>query len=65
MDGSVTKEGAGVGIYIQSPAEQEHHFAIKLNFPASNNEAKYEALIRYLHILLDLEVSYAIIHSDS
>lgn len=65
MDESVTREGARVGIYIQSPTEQEHRFAIKLNFPMSNNKAEYEAMIRCLHIMIDMGVSQAIIHSDS
>lgn len=65
VDGSVTKEGSGARIYIQDPGGQEHIFAIKFNFLTSNNEAEYEALIRCLNILQDLEAYNVIVHSDS
>lgn len=65
VDGSTTKEGAGVGIFIQNPERNELRFAIKFNFSTSNNEAKYEALIRAMKILIDLQVSNVIIFCDS
>lgn len=50
VDGSVTKEGAGARIFIQALGNQEYRFAVRFNFPASNNEAEYKVLIRALHI---------------
>ena len=44
FDGSSTFQGGGIGVVLKSPGE-EHTFAYKLNFPCSNNEAEYKALL--------------------
>ena len=44
FDGSSTFQGRGIGVVLKSPGE-EHTLAYKLNFPCSNNEAKYETLL--------------------
>lgn len=46
VDGAVNSKGVGVGIVITSP--NEHYVetqSIKLDYPLSNNQAEYEALI--------------------
>ncbi|KAL0420635.1 UNVERIFIED_CONTAM: hypothetical protein Slati_3086400 [Sesamum latifolium] len=45
VDGSSTAQGSGVGIVITTPQGEDLEFAIKFGFKASNNEAKYEALV--------------------
>ncbi|XP_057808481.1 uncharacterized protein LOC131022958 [Salvia miltiorrhiza] len=65
VDGSVTKEGCGVGIYIESPEDGTYQFAIKFEDKLSNNEAEYEAVIRAAHILKELRADTAIIKTDS
>lgn len=65
MDGSITKEGAGAGIFINSPNGQTFKFAVKFNFHVSNNEAEYEAFIRSLNILADLGAQHIVLHLDS
>ncbi|XP_057803248.1 uncharacterized protein LOC131018551 [Salvia miltiorrhiza] len=65
VDGSVTKEGCGVGIYIESPDDGAYQFAIKFEDKLSNNEAEYEAVIRAAHILKELRADTAIIKTDS
>ncbi|KAL0461222.1 UNVERIFIED_CONTAM: hypothetical protein Slati_0009800 [Sesamum latifolium] len=45
VDGSSTSLGSGVGIVIKSPEADNIEYAITLEFPASNNEAEYEAIL--------------------
>lgn len=45
IDGSSNHEAGGVGIVIEIPKEELIEFRIKLEYPATNNEAEYEALI--------------------
>ncbi|XP_057775305.1 uncharacterized protein LOC130994277 [Salvia miltiorrhiza] len=65
VDGSVTKEGCGVGIYITSPEGEVYQFAIKFEDKLSNNEAEYEAVLRAAHILRELRADNAVIKTDS
>ena len=44
FDGSSIVQGGRIRVALKSPGE-EHTFAYKLQFPCSNNEAKYEALL--------------------
>jgi hypothetical protein len=48
FDGSVMKEGASVGLVFISPLSVRMEYSVRLHFPASNNTAKYEALINGL-----------------
>ncbi|KAL0416592.1 UNVERIFIED_CONTAM: Transposon Ty3-G Gag-Pol polyprotein [Sesamum latifolium] len=45
VDGSSTSSKSGVGIVIKSPEADYMEYAITLDFPASNNEAEYEAVL--------------------
>ncbi|KAL0401692.1 UNVERIFIED_CONTAM: hypothetical protein Slati_4199100 [Sesamum latifolium] len=45
VDGSSTSSKSGVGIVIKSPEADYIEYAITLEFPASNNEAEYEAIL--------------------
>ncbi|KAL0402300.1 UNVERIFIED_CONTAM: hypothetical protein Slati_4259900 [Sesamum latifolium] len=45
VDGSSTSLKSGVGIVIKSPEADYMEYAITLEFPASNNEAEYEAIL--------------------
>ncbi|XP_057808507.1 uncharacterized protein LOC131022985 [Salvia miltiorrhiza] len=65
VDGSVTKEGCGIGVYIISPSSEVYQFAIKFTCRMSNNEAEYEAVVRGAHILLELQAECVIIRTDS
>ena len=58
FDGVVGREGAGIGIWIHSPAFAPNKLpsnirvcSYKLAFDYSNNEAEYEALIASFKIL--------------
>jgi ribonuclease HI len=65
FDGSKHKHGAGIGIFILSPLKIPTEFNFKLNGVCSNNEAKYEALISGLEILLNLGAKHIKIKGDS
>ncbi|XP_011078517.1 uncharacterized protein LOC105162221 [Sesamum indicum] len=53
VDGSSNASNGEAGILIQGPKGVEIKVAARLSFPATNNEAEYEALI------LGLELAYA------
>ncbi|RVX18229.1 Transposon Ty3-I Gag-Pol polyprotein [Vitis vinifera] len=42
VDGASRSSGSGVGLLLQSPTGEHLEQAIRLGFPASNNEAEYE-----------------------
>ena len=54
FDGSVMAPGSGAGVVLISPDRSRLRYAIRLHFSASNNAAKYEALINRLCIVIEL-----------
>jgi ribonuclease HI len=56
FDGSLMKTGAGAGLLFISPLGKHVRYVIHLHFPASNNVAKYEALVNGLRIAIELGV---------
>jgi ribonuclease HI len=56
FDGSLMKIGAGAGLLFISPLGKHLRYELRLHFPASNNMAKYEALVNGLHIAIELGV---------
>jgi ribonuclease HI len=65
FDGSVMKEGAGVGLAFISPLGVHMEYLVRLHFPASNNVAEYEALINGLRIAVELGIKCLEIRDDS
>ncbi|XP_057808522.1 uncharacterized protein LOC131023001 [Salvia miltiorrhiza] len=65
IDGSVTKEGCGIGVYMISPGSEVYQFSIKFTCKISNNEAEYEAAVRAAHILSELRAECVTIRTDS
>ncbi|RVW49484.1 hypothetical protein CK203_111145 [Vitis vinifera] len=65
VDGASRSSGSGVGLLLQSPTGEHLEQAIRLGFPASNNEAEYEAILSGLDLALALSVSKLRIYSDS
>jgi ribonuclease HI len=56
FDGSLMKTGAGAGLLFISPLGKHLRYVLRLHFPASNNVAKYEALVNGLRITIELGV---------
>ncbi|XP_076949758.1 uncharacterized protein LOC143622524 [Bidens hawaiensis] len=44
-DGASSIEGSGADLIITDPQGTEYTYALQLEFPCTNNEAEYEALI--------------------
>ncbi|XP_071695277.1 uncharacterized protein [Rutidosis leptorrhynchoides] len=49
-DGASSSDGTGAGLILISPEGEEHTYALRFEFPASNNEAEYEALLSGLRM---------------
>ncbi|XP_071700086.1 uncharacterized protein [Rutidosis leptorrhynchoides] len=64
-DGASSEEGAGIGLLLVSPNGEEITYAIRLKFAASNNEAKYEALIARLRLAKSIDVRQLTAYVDS
>ena len=49
-DGSSNRRAGGAGVVIQTPEGDKIECMIRLDFPTTNNEAKYEALVAGLDL---------------
>jgi ribonuclease HI len=65
FDGSLMKTGAGAGLLFVSPLGKHLCYVLCLHFPASNNMAKYDALVNGLHITIELGVRRLDARGDS
>ncbi|RVW75279.1 Transposon Ty3-I Gag-Pol polyprotein [Vitis vinifera] len=65
VNGASRSSGSGVGLLLQSPTGEQLKQAIRLGFPASNNEAEYEVILSGLDLALALSVSRLRVYSDS
>ncbi|KAM1664521.1 hypothetical protein ACFXTN_040026 [Malus domestica] len=65
IDGSSNQQGCGAGLVLTTPDKVAMEYALRSKFKASNNEAKYEALLAGLHLAKHLGVKRIDIFSDS
>jgi ribonuclease HI len=65
FNGSVMKEGAGVGLVFILPLGVRMEYLVRLHFPTSNNIAEYKALINGLRIVVELGIKPLEIRGDS
>ena len=65
IDGSTNQEGSGIGIVLKSSKQEKVLKALRLEFPVSNNEAKYEALLTGLKMARELDVKAIHVFCDS
>ncbi|KAL0448381.1 UNVERIFIED_CONTAM: hypothetical protein Slati_1394500 [Sesamum latifolium] len=65
VDGSSTTQGSGAGVLITTLQGDDMEFAIKFDFKASNNEAKYEALVLSMRMAQDASALHLLAYSDS
>ena len=54
-----------MGIVLESPMGEKVLYALRLQFPASNNKAEYEALIVRLRLAKEMGLEQVKIYSDS
>ena len=64
-DGSLTQSAGGAGVVIQTPEGDKIECMIRLDFPTTNNEAKYEALVAGLDLAKAAGAENMIMHCDS
>ena len=64
MDGSSNKQAVRAGIVLCSPEGDEIECMICLDFPTTNNEARYEALVTGLDLIKEIGAVSAVIHCD-
>ncbi|GJY76408.1 reverse transcriptase domain-containing protein [Tanacetum coccineum] len=60
-----SSKGVGVGLILIDPTRTEYTYAIRLNIPSTNNEAKYEALLAGLRIAEKMKVRTLKVKVDS
>ena len=65
VDGSANKLQSGAGILLVAPGGEKFMRALRFKFPASNNQAEYEALIAGMELARDMDIKHLEIRSDS
>ena len=64
-DGASSSEGSGAGLVLVDPSGIELTYALRLNFPSTNNEAEYEALLAGLRMAREMKVEKLEVRIDS
>ncbi|XP_075662974.1 uncharacterized protein LOC142632463 [Castanea sativa] len=64
-DGSSNKGAGGAGVVFQSPEGDKVECMVRLDFPTTNNEAAYEALIAGLDLAKVVGATNILIHCNS
>ena len=62
---SLNQHSGGTGVVMQTPEGDKIECMIRLDFPTTNNEAEYEALMAGLDLARATGVGNMIIHCDS
>ena len=65
VDGASRSSGSGVGLLLKASTGEQLEQSIHLDFPTSNNEAEYEAILSGLDLETTLNASKVKIHSYS
>ena len=64
-DGLSNQRVGGVGVVLHSPKRDFIEYGVRLQFPKTNNEAKYEAILTSHDLAKAVGVLLVVIHSDS
>ena len=65
VDGASRQTGDDLGLQLKGPTREIIEQAIRLDLPASNNEAKYEAIIAGIDIAISVSSKKIIIKRNS
>ncbi|XP_072060248.1 uncharacterized protein [Arachis hypogaea] len=65
VDGSSNKAGSGAGIILESDQGTQIELSLKFEFPTSNNQVEYEALLVGLKLDKEVRAQRLTIFSDS
>ena len=65
FDGSLNLGGARASILFISLDGKQLKYVLQILWPATNNEAEYEALVHGLRVAVSLDIKRLPIHDDS
>ena len=65
MDGASRQTEVGVGLHLKALTGERIEQAIRMGFPASNNETKYEAIMARIDLAKFVSSEKLIIRNDS
>ena len=65
MDGSSNKQAGGASVVLHTPEGDKIECMICLNFPTTNNEAKYKALVARLDLAKAAGAENMVVYCDS
>nr|XP_023900522.1 uncharacterized protein LOC112012361 [Quercus suber] len=65
VDGSSNRQAGGAGVVLQSPEGDTVECMVRLEFPTTNNEVKYKALIAGLGLVKAAGAERVIVYCDS
>ena len=65
INGAANAQGSSVGLILTSPDGIDTEYALRFGFQASNNEAKYEAVIAGLNLAHFMEADQLEVSNDS
>ena len=64
-DGSSNRRAKGASVVIQTPEGDKIEWMIQLDFPTTNNEAEYEALVAGLDLVKVAGAKNVVVYCDS
>ena len=65
VDGSSTLHAGGIGVLLKSPKVDKLRHKVRLQYQTTNNEAKYEALLKGLELAKSLRAESILVQGDS
>ena len=65
VDGSLSVMRVGAGLILTSPEGEVAGYILRFDFPATNNEAEYEALLSDLWVAREVAAQHLKVFSDS
>ena len=65
VDGLSTQHAGGIGVVLQSPQGDQLTYKVCLQYQTTNNEVKYEALLKGLELAKSIEAESILILGDS
>jgi hypothetical protein len=65
FDGSLKLEGAGAGVLLISPMDEQLKYVLQIFWKVSNNKAEYDALLHGLRLAASLGIKRLLVYGDS
>jgi ribonuclease HI len=64
FDGSLKLGGASAVVLFISLDGKQHKYVLQILWPATNNEAEYEALLHGLWVVVSLSIKHLVVYGD-